>query len=92
MVFFPDHEKSTNKTMDFQSQYVPAFSLAEMPDDQPPAPSYPEKPRETGPLNPTPHVPGTDAPEVSTGSRIDEDQPAEQNNEDEIGEIESQNP
>lgn len=81
-----------NKTMDFQSQYTFALPVAEMPDDQPPATSYPEKPRETGPLNPTPDVPGTDAPEVNTGSRIDEDQPTEPSDEDEVGEIESQNP
>lgn len=78
--------------MDFQNQYAFAVPVAEMPDDQPPSPSYPEKPRETGPLNPTPDVPGTDAPEVNTGSRMDEDQPAEPTEADEVGEIESQNP
>lgn len=78
--------------MDFQNQYAFDLPVSEMPDDQPPAPSYPEKPRETGPLNPTPGVPGTDAPEVNTGTRIDRDEPAEQTDEDEVGEIESQNP
>ncbi|MCF0069944.1 hypothetical protein LZD49_05645 [Dyadobacter sp. CY261] len=78
--------------MDFQNQYAFAFPTSEMPDDQPPATSYPEKPGETGPLNPTPDVPGADAPEVSTGTRIDDDQPAEETDENEVGEIESQNP
>jgi hypothetical protein len=78
--------------MDFQNQYEFALPIAEMPDDQPPAPSYPEKPQETGPLNPTPDVPGTDAPGVNTGSRIDADEQAERKDEDEVGEIESQNP
>lgn len=78
--------------MDFQNQYVPAFPVAEMPDDQPPVPSYPDKPGQIAPLNPTPDVPGTDAPEVNTGSRIDKDAPAEPTDEDEVGEIESQNP
>ena len=78
--------------MDFQEHYTGVFPSAEMPDDQPPAPSYPEKPRDTGPLNPTPDVPGTDAPEVNTGSRIDEKTPAEPASEDEVGEIESQTP
>lgn len=78
--------------MDLYNQYAFAFPVAEMPDDQPPVPSYPEKPGETGPLNPTPDVPGTDAPEVNTGSRIDDDEPAEPAEEVEVGEIESQNP
>jgi hypothetical protein len=59
--------------MDFQNQYEFALPIAEMPDDQPPAP-------------------GTDAPGVDTGSRIDADEQAERKDEDEVGEIESQNP
>ena len=77
--------------MDFQNQYAFALPVSELPDDQPPATSYPEKPRETGPLNPTPDVPGPDAPEVNTGSRIDQED-AEETDENEVGEIESQNP
>lgn len=78
--------------MEFQSQFAFASTVAELPDDQPPATSYPENPRETGPLNPTPDVPGPDAPEVNTGTRIDDDQPAEETDAEEVGEIESQNP
>ena len=45
----------------------------EFPDDQPPATSYPDpqKPGQMAPMNPTPEVPGTDAPEVEKGSNID---------------------
>jgi hypothetical protein len=77
--------------MDFQNQHFYAFAASELPDEQPPATSYPEKPHETGPLNPTPGILGTDAPEVNTGSRIDDDEP-EETDENEVGEIESQNP
>ncbi|MCE6993166.1 hypothetical protein [Dyadobacter sp. CY323] len=62
-----------------------------MPDKQPPATSYPE-PGQTAPLNPTPDVPGPDAPEVETGSRMDTDIPAEETDENEVGEVESENP
>ncbi|MGV3603507.1 MAG: hypothetical protein ACO1N1_19970 [Dyadobacter fermentans] len=78
--------------MDFQTENDTTAPTAVRPSHQPPSPSYPEKPRDTGPLNPTPDVPGTDAPEVSTGSRIDDDEPAQETDEDEVGEIESQNP
>ncbi len=78
--------------MDFQDIELAGFPVAEIPGDQPPAPSYPEKPREPGPLNPRPNVPGTDAPEVSTGSGMDDDKPAEKPMSGEVGEIESQNP
>lgn len=77
--------------MDFQTNIF-EMPVAEYPDKQPPAPSYPDKPGETAPLNPRPNVPGTDAPEVSTGSGMDDDLPAEETDEREVGEIESQNP
>lgn len=77
--------------MDFKDQYHLTLFTSELPDEQPPATSYPEKPHETGPLNPTPGIPGTDAPEVNTGSRVDDNEP-EETDENEVGEIESQNP
>ena len=58
---------------------------------QQPVPSYGE-PGQMGPMNPTPDVPGADAPEVSTGNRFDTDEPAEETDEREVGEIESENP
>lgn len=77
--------------MDFQTNYfIPNF-VSESPDEQPPATSYPE-PGQTAPLNPTPGIPGTDAPEVNTGSRIDEDIPAQDIDEEDVGEMESENP
>lgn len=79
-------------TMNYQNIELGGIFVAEMPGDQPPAPSYPEKPREQGPLNPRPNIPGTDAPEVSTGSGMDDDKPAEDIEEREVGEVESQNP
>ena len=63
----------------------------EMPDKQPPAPSYPE-PGQQAPMNPNPDVPRTDAPEVETGTRMEDDLPAQETDENEVGEIESQNP
>ncbi|WP_353719675.1 hypothetical protein [Dyadobacter sp. 676] len=78
--------------MNLETEYTEAAPTAVKPTHQPPAPSYPEKPRETGPLNPTPDVPGTDAPEVSTGSGVNLDEPAQETDADEVGEIESQNP
>jgi len=78
--------------MDYRDIEMGGFPVAEMPGDQPPAPSYPEKPREQSPLNPRPNVPGTDAPEVSTGSGMDDEKPAEDMDDREVGEIESQNP
>lgn len=92
MVFCCLCANQQTEIMQYQSQSTFDSTVAELPDDQPPATSYPEKPRETGPLNPTPDVPGTDAPEVNTGTRIDDDQPAEETDEEEVGEIESQNP
>ncbi|KAA0993206.1 hypothetical protein [Dyadobacter aurulentus] len=77
--------------MEFISNYSFKEVTSELPDEQPPSPSYPE-PGQTAPMNPTPDVPGTDAPEVSTGTRIDKDEPAEDTDENEVGEIESQNP
>ena len=65
--------------------------VAEAPDKQPPATSYPE-PGQTAPMNPTPDVPGTDAPEVSTGSRATPEEPAQETDEDQVGAIESENP
>ncbi|MCE7064724.1 hypothetical protein [Dyadobacter sp. CY326] len=65
--------------------------VAEAPDKQPPAPSYPE-PGQMAPMNPTPDVPGTDAPEVSTGSKVDSDEPAQETDEEQVGAIESGNP
>lgn len=78
--------------MELQTDYLLEMPVAEHPDEQPPATSYPEKPGETAPLNPRPHIPGTDAPEVSTGSGMDDDLPAEETDEQEVGDIESQNP
>ena len=76
--------------MDLMMQEQYDTMVAEFPDKQPPATSYPE-PGQQAPMNPTPGIPGSDAPEVSTGSRIDEDLPAEAP-EEEVGEIESENP
>ncbi|WAC14280.1 hypothetical protein [Dyadobacter pollutisoli] len=77
--------------MDFQTKYINPDFVSALPDDQPPATSYPE-PGQTPPLNPTPEIPGTDAPEVNTGSRIDDDSPAQDIDEENVGEIESENP
>ncbi len=77
--------------MEFTTNYAYPDLVDEMPDEQPPSTSYPE-PGQTAPLNPKPEIPGTDAPEVSTGSRMDEDIPAEDIDEEEVGETESGNP
>jgi hypothetical protein len=77
--------------MEFRILDLYASLINEMPGTQPPSPSYPE-PGQIAPMNPTPGVPGTDAPEVNTGSRVDEDAPDEDADAEEVGEIESQNP
>jgi hypothetical protein len=77
--------------MNMQNQFSFEDIVAEAPDKQPPAKSYPE-PGETAPLNPNPEVPGPDAPEVNTGSRIDDDLPAQDTDEDEVDEIQRENP
>jgi hypothetical protein len=79
------------ETMELLTNYAYPDVVNEMPDKQPPATSYPE-PGQQAPLNPTPDVPGTDAPEVNTGSRMDDDVPAEDIDEEQVGEIESGNP
>lgn len=59
---------------------------------QRPVPSYGE-PGQMGPMNPTPDVPGADAPEVMTGNRFDNDnEPAQDDDDQEVGKIESENP
>ncbi|NIJ54096.1 hypothetical protein [Dyadobacter arcticus] len=77
--------------MEFKIIDLSAILVAEMPGTQPPSPSYPE-PGQQAPMNPTPIVPGTDAPEVSTGTNMDDDIPAEDIDEREVGEIEAENP
>jgi len=58
--------------MDFQLNTYNSF-VSELPDDQPPATSHPDpqKPDQMEPMNPTPEVPGTDAPEVYTGTSFE---------------------
>ncbi|SKB84089.1 hypothetical protein [Dyadobacter psychrophilus] len=58
---------------------------------QQPVPSYGE-PGQMGPMNLTPEVPGADSPSVDTGNRFDTDEPDEESEEREVGEIESENP
>lgn len=87
-----DRANQQAETMDFQQQNEFDSPQDVKPTHQPPAPSYPDKPGQTAPLNPTPDVPGTDAPEVSTGSRINDEEPAQETDADQVGEIESQNP
>lgn len=77
--------------MHLLSSYASPFFFAELPDDQPPATSYPE-PGEIAPANPNPLVPGPDAPEVNTGSRMDDDIPAQDIDEEQVGVVESENP
>lgn len=77
--------------MDFTANYAYPTITNEMPDEQPPATSYPE-PGQTAPMNPQPTIPGTDAPEVSTGNRTEENADTQDIDENEVGEIESQNP
>jgi len=57
--------------------------VSEFPDDQPPATSYPDphKPGQMPPMNPAPEVPGADAPEVDTGSRVSPALPEEDEDE-----------
>ena len=59
--------------MNYYSVNLNSFFVSEFPDDQPPATSYPDpqKPDQMPPMNPRPYVPGTDAPEVDTGSKIE---------------------
>ena len=59
--------------MDFQLNNDYNLFVSELPDDQPPATSYPDpqKPGQMEPMNPTPEIPGTDAPEVQTGTNIE---------------------
>lgn len=59
--------------MDFISGVSYANFNNDYPGDQPPATSYPDpqKPGQQAPMNPTPKVPGTDAPEVLTGKEIE---------------------
>ncbi|QRR00416.1 hypothetical protein [Dyadobacter sandarakinus] len=79
--------------MDFLTNdpfYTFVNEMPDQPDHQSPVPSYPDKPGQTGPMNPKPHIPGTDAPEVSTGSRIDEDLPAEDTDENAPGDKDSE--
>ncbi|TLV03006.1 hypothetical protein [Dyadobacter luticola] len=65
--------------------------VSEMPDKQVPYPEYNE-PGQAPPLNPTPLVPGPDSPETNTGSRMDDDIPAQDIDEEDVGVIESENP
>jgi hypothetical protein len=84
-------QSSNEMIMDFQTNYAFPDVTSELPDKQPPWPDLSD-PGQTAPLNPSPDVPGADAPEVSTGSRMDEDIPAQDIDDEEVGEIESGNP
>jgi len=65
--------------MNYQPNFNSDGFVREFPDDQPPATSYPDpqKPGQMPPMNPTPDIPGTDAPEVETGSGVSPDLPEE---------------
>jgi hypothetical protein len=77
--------------MDFMTGYSYGNFTSEMPDKQPPATSYPE-PGQTAPMNPQPDVPGTDAPEVYTGNKTEENASTQDIDENDVGVIESENP
>ncbi|WP_221392273.1 hypothetical protein [Dyadobacter sp. NIV53] len=70
--------------MEFQTNNFSNGFVSEFSADQPPATSYPDphKPGQMGPMNPTPDIPGTDAPEVNTGTSIEPLTPDQQENSD----------
>lgn len=71
--------------MDFFSEIAGSNFTNEYPADQPPSTPYPDpsKPGQTPPMNPTPDVPGTDAPEVYTGTSMEPQSPEQDESTDE---------
>jgi hypothetical protein len=71
--------KTKSQLMAYLTDYYSNSFVSEFPDDQPPATSYPDpqKKEQQAPMNPTPYVPGTDAPEVVPGSNVEEAAPEE---------------